>query len=99
LIIQVYLFSFYWFYLRGIKQKICIKKVFIFIFSCFSFFHFFYFSRILDPPSTHLDILICPSRYWNSDLYWFKSSKSPLKAVLAGQSHNILTCLMNCNHF
>jgi hypothetical protein len=21
-----------------------------------------------------MDILICPSRYWNSDLYWFKSS-------------------------
>jgi len=41
LIIQVYLFSFYWFYLRDIKQKICIKKVFIFIFSCFSFFQFF----------------------------------------------------------
>jgi hypothetical protein len=29
---------------------------------------------VLDPPSTNLDILICPSRYWNSDLYWFKSS-------------------------
>jgi hypothetical protein len=27
--------------LRDIKQKICIKKVLIFIFSCFSFFQFF----------------------------------------------------------
>jgi hypothetical protein len=37
-------------------------------------FSIFYFSRILDLPSTNLDILICPSIYWNSDLYWFKSS-------------------------
>jgi hypothetical protein len=40
----------------------------------FLFSSIFYVSRILDPPSTNLVILICPSRYWNSDLYWFKSS-------------------------
>ena len=43
-------------------------------FFTFLLFSIFYISRILDPPSTNLDILICPSRYWNSDLYWFKSS-------------------------
>jgi hypothetical protein len=65
----------------------------------FLLFSIFYFSRILDPPSTNLNILICPSRYWNSDLYWFQSStnqNSNLQDILSNLTVLIIHINSTC---
>jgi hypothetical protein len=62
--------------------------IYLYIYMYFLHFSIFYFSKILDPPSTNLDILICPSRYWNSDLYWFKSSTNRNSKVTTTAGHS-----------